>query len=485
MVFNSIQYLLFFAVVCSAYFLLQHRWRWALLLGSSYFFYAVWNPKYLVLILASTLVDYVAGLALDRLEKPRARISVLIGSLTCNLGLLFTFKYFDFAVDVVRSMLGWTGIEIHPPELQFLLPVGISFYTFQSLSYSIEVYRRTHGPERHLGIFALYVAFFPQLVAGPIERSYRLLPQFLEDHGLDYDRMVSGFRLILWGLFKKVVVADNLALAVDLIYSVDADALGPAIALGTIFFAYQIYCDFSGYSDIAVGSARVLGFDLMTNFKRPYHADSIAEFWQRWHISLSTWFRDYLYIPLGGNRVSAGRWFINIAAVFVISGLWHGANLTFIIWGTLHGIYYLLEHALRKMGSGLAKPRTGTRKGRLFPTLCVFSLTCFAWIFFRAEDLTHAMNLIAGLTQGWGVLFSPEQIRHGLAEISLDPGHVLACIVYIVVLEVIEWAAVPGQAPRLLNFPAPAIHWPVYVALLLAIGNLGATREIPFIYFQF
>lgn len=484
MLFNSIEYIVFFPACVSIYFLLPHRARWAFLLAASYFFYAHWNPKYLVLIVASTLVDYVVGIGLMRTRAVRWRRALLVASLTCNLGLLFTFKYFNFAVDTARSVLAWTGIEIYPPELQFLLPVGISFYTFQTLSYTIDVYTGKRNAESHLGVFALYVAFFPQLVAGPIERSVNLLPQFFEKHRIQYDLVTSGLRLILWGMFKKVVVADNLAVVVDACFTSQEGGIGPITVLGTVFFAYQIYCDFSGYSDIAIGSARVMGFDLMTNFNRPYHADSFTEFWRRWHISLSSWFRDYVYIPLGGNRVGLTRWAINISAVFVLSGVWHGANLTFICWGALHAIYYLSETVLGWYGARGAQSNQ-VRLPRAVRTFIVFVFTCVAWIFFRAESVSHAGNLILSLGWGWGQFVTLVDIRALLQTLGLSLEQVLAGIAYIVFLELFEWKQVAGMAPRLLNTTAWLPRWLAYAAVTLGILNLGAGREINFIYFQF
>lgn len=482
MLFNSFEYLVFLPVCVATYYLLPQRIRWCFLLLASYSFYSFWNPKYLVLILASTVVDYAVGLALSATQRRRVRLWLLITSLTCNLGLLFTFKYYGFAVDVAQTMLGWTGIEIHPPELQFLLPVGISFYTFQTLSYTLDVYMRKRPAERHLGVFAVYVAFFPQLVAGPIERSYSLLPQFFEKHRIEYDLVVSGLRLILWGMFKKIVVADNLAIVVDRCFD---NPVGPLTLIGVVFFAYQIYCDFSGYSDIAIGSARLMGFDLMTNFHRPYHADSFVDFWRRWHISLSTWFRDYVYIPLGGSRVPLWRWGVNIAAVFVLSGAWHGANMTFIVWGALHAFFYLSEAAIEGFQKRRGTFETSAGLPRGVRTFLVFGLTCFTWVFFRAESMSHAMRVIASTVDGWNRFTSLDNVSVALASIDLTMGNVVWGAIYIFVLELIEWNQTAGSAPRILNAGGWFIRWSAYAAMILIIWNLGATREISFIYFQF
>lgn len=352
MLFNSLEFLLFFPVVVALYFATPARYRWILLLAASYYFYAAWKAEYLVLIIGSTVVDYWAGLRMGRHETRTGRRPFLIASVVTNLGVLFTFKYFNFFNDSVRAVLDRANIFYDVPAFELLLPVGISFYTFQSLSYSIDVYRGQKTPERHLGIFALYVAFFPQLVAGPIERSTHLLPQFFEQHRFEYDRAVDGLRLILWGFFKKLVIADRLAIYVNEVYGNPGAHSGGAIALATYFFAFQIYCDFSGYSDIAIGSARVMGYDLMDNFRRPYFAKSIREFWSRWHISLSTWFRDYVYVPLGGSRVATWVWYSNLMIVFLVSGLWHGANWTFVVWGGLHGTYMVVGLATQRLRSG-------------------------------------------------------------------------------------------------------------------------------------
>ena len=307
MLFNSLQFLAFFPVVVAVYFAMPKRLRWAFLLAASYYFYMCWKPEYVLLIWASTAVDYIAGLQMSKAINKSSRRAWLALSLSTNLGILFSFKYWNFFSENVRDLLGRMDVTAGIPEFDLLLPVGISFYTFQTLSYSVDVYRGRLEPERHLGRFALYVAFFPQLVAGPIERASRLLPQFWQDIDFDYDRMGSGLRQMTWGMFKKVVVADRLAIYVDSVYSDPSAHQGLPVVAATYFFAFQIYCDFSGYSDIAIGAARVLGFDLMENFKRPYFARSVSDFWRRWHISLSTWFRDYVYIPLGGSRTTPSR----------------------------------------------------------------------------------------------------------------------------------------------------------------------------------
>ena len=340
MIFTTYQFLVFFICVFVLFFTVPKSWRHPLLLIASYYFYMCSIPWCITVIIAITLIDFWAGIRIENAPTKPGKRAYLVLSIVSNFGLLFTLKYAGF---FAQSMLNdFLGLNI--PVLHFILPLGISFHTFQAVSYTVEVYRGRVPAERNLLTYALYVAFFPQMVAGPIERPYQLLPQFHSEKVLRLDPFRSGFRVALWGVFKKVVVADLLAAAVNLVYAHPERFSGPQLALATFFFAVQIYCDFSGYSDIAIGIARMMGYDLMINFRQPYFAKSIGEFWHRWHISLSTWFRDYLYIPLGGNRVSKPRYFFNIMIVFMLSGLWHGANWTYLIWGALHGAYLLFGH---------------------------------------------------------------------------------------------------------------------------------------------
>ena len=320
MLFNSLHFLIFFPIVIVIYFCIPHKYRWILLLFASYYFYMSWKAEYVILILISTIIDYFVAIKISREDNEKMRKIYLLLSIITNIGLLISFKYLNFISSSVSEFLQLFSIQFSPIILDVLLPVGISFYTFQTLSYTIDVYRRRIKPERHFGIFAVYVSFFPQLVAGPIERGKNLLPQFLEKHYFDYIRVTNGLKLMLWGFFKKIVIADRLAVVVNAVYNNPTEFTGAPLILATVFFAFQIYCDFSGYSDIAIGTAQVMGYNLMDNFKRPYFAGSISEFWQRWHISLSTWFRDYLYIPLGGSRVSIPRWYFNLIIIFIVSG---------------------------------------------------------------------------------------------------------------------------------------------------------------------
>lgn len=481
MLFNSLEFLMFFPVVVGLYFACPPRFRWILLLGASYYFYAAWRLEYLLLIIISTLVDYVVSLGMARTISDVERRILLGFSLLTNLGILFGFKYFNFFSDTTRQLLNQFNIFYDMPMFDVLLPVGISFYTFQTLSYTIDVYRGKIEPEKHLGIFALYVAFFPQLVAGPIERATNMLPQFWQQHEFDAERVVSGLRLMLWGMFKKVVIADRLGVYVDAVYNNPAEYSGEPLLLATLFFTFQIYCDFSGYSDLAIGAARIMGYDLMENFRQPYFAQSIREFWQRWHISLSTWFRDYVYIPLGGNRAGVNRWYLNLLVTFVISGLWHGANWTFIVWGALHGFYLLLQiwtyRPITMLFERLGlEPDSIARQ--LIQTVVTFVLAAFAWIFFRANSISDAGLIISKLFSFGMDVTAP------IAEVVAEPGlELLFAVALLLILTCVDYLQTFQRWPQL--FHLRPVRWAAYVLLTLAILNLGVTTEVPFIYFQF
>ncbi|MCP4632314.1 MAG: MBOAT family protein [candidate division Zixibacteria bacterium] len=408
MLFNSIHFLLFFPIVILIYFAIPHRYRWILLLTASYYFYMCWKVEYILLIITSTLIDYYAGIQMGKTHVKRKRKKYLVLSLLTNLGLLFSFKYFNFLNESMRAAFDHFNLFYNIPYFNILLPVGISFYTFQTLSYSIDVYRGKIEPERHLGIFALYVAFFPQLVAGPIERSSRLLPQFYKKFNFDGERITSGLTLLLWGFFKKLVIADRLAIVVDAVFNNQANHSGVTLAVVAYLFTIQIYCDFSGYSDIAIGAARIMGFNLMTNFKNPFLTKSIDEFWKRNHISLSSWFRDYLYIALGGNRVSKWRWYFNIFITFVISGIWHGANWTFAVWGAIHGFYLIFSIWIadyrKKLYEFLGIYKI-PRLHKFFAIIITFTLHSFSMIFFRALSISDAFDIIRKIFTFEGSLF--------------------------------------------------------------------------------
>jgi D-alanyl-lipoteichoic acid acyltransferase DltB (MBOAT superfamily) len=386
MIFNSVHFIFFFIVTTILYYALPHRFRWAFLLAISCYFYMVFRPIYILILAGTIVVDYVAGLFLESTTNPRRKKIFLVASIIANVGVLAVFKYYNFINDNLTELLGVFHLKNEIPMLRILLPIGLSFHTFQAMSYTIEVYRGKQQAEKHFGMYALYVMFYPQLVAGPIERPQNILHQLKEKVVFNYDHIVSGLKLILWGLFVKVVIADRLSIYVDIVYNSPEHHSAISSLVATLFFTFQIYCDFSGYSSIAIGCAKVLGIDLMINFRRPYMSTSIREFWSRWHISLSTWFRDYLYIPLGGNRVSLYRNMFNLFFVFLVSGLWHGANWTFIIWGALHGFYLIMEIVFDRLVPSIKLPRS-------IRWILNFVLVAIAWVFFRASNFQTAKQI--------------------------------------------------------------------------------------------
>jgi len=401
-------------------------------------------------------------------------------SLTVNLGLLFLFKYFNLFNDSLRQVFSTLNIFYGVPEFKALLPIGISFYTFQTLSYSIDVYLKTRPAEKHFGIFALFVSFFPQLVAGPIERSSRLLPQFFMKHEFNYRRVRSGLLLMLWGFIMKIVIADRLAIPVDRVFGNPTAYNGVPMLIAVYFFSIQIFCDFAGYSNIAIGAARVMGYELMTNFRRPYFSQSIAEFWKRWHISLSTWFRDYLYIPLGGNRVSKSRWVFNIITVFLLSGLWHGANWTFLIWGFLHGFYFLFSSWTQTLRTGLCSMTRLDllpRLHRFIKIVVTFHLVCLAWIFFRANSNREALYILTHLFSG--IEF---KIRYGL---GLGLFEMSVAVSAILILGFVEYWQSKRNLGTWFYERSLVTRWTVYYAMVLLLVFFGHFSGQKFIYFQF
>lgn len=489
MLFNSIHFIFFYPAVVLLYFLTPYRWRWALLLAASYYFYMCWNPMYLVLIAGTTLVSWFCGLQLGRASSRQVKNLYMIVTLFACLGTLFLFKYFNFTMDSIAWSSHLLGLNISLPALRLLLPVGISFYTFQTLSYTFDVYRGDIEPEKHLGVFAVYVAFFPQLVAGPIERSTRLMPQFYEKHSFSFERMCDGLKLMLWGFFKKLVIADRLSIYVDQVYNNPGAYNAPVVILATYFFAFQIYCDFSGYSDIAIGSAEVMGYRLMDNFNRPYFSKSIAEFWKRWHISLSTWFKDYLYIPLGGNRCSLFRWLMNLLIVFIVSGLWHGAAWTFVVWGALHGCYLIIEVLISRTKHGVPLrwrhilfPSTH-RAVKVFIT---FHLVLVSWVFFRANSLSDALIIFRSMGDFHLSSWHPSVVfQQYLAKPALGSWELIIAFVSIGVMEGVHLLQRHGQMRHFLNNYPVWVRWPIYYGLMLGILLFGKFGSNAFVYFQF
>jgi D-alanyl-lipoteichoic acid acyltransferase DltB (MBOAT superfamily) len=489
MLFNSATFIcIFFPLVTGLYFVVPHRWRWMVLLAASCWFYMAFVPVY-ILILGFTIgVDYFAGTWIERSEGRRRKL-LLSASIVANLGVLAFFKYFNFLNESIAAAVRSLGFHYGLPDLGIILPIGLSFHTFQSLSYTIEVYRGHQKAEHHFGLFALYVMFYPQLVAGPIERPENLLRQINSTtagrgirSGSDPDRVVAGLRQMLWGFFKKVVIADRCAVVVDQVYHHPDHYGALSIALATYLFALQIYCDFSGYTDIALGAARVMGFDLMVNFRTPYRSASIREFWARWHISLSTWFRDYLYIPLGGNRVVKWRWYYNLMVVFIVSGLWHGADWTYVIWGGLHGAYLILAIVLTPLMARFSGWTGLDRRPRLTHALNVFitvQLVCFAWIFFRADNIHVAGRIIQRLCTTPIALNDLRQLFADLPRSMLDLTVLLG--VLFVVIDPSYDAWVKGERPP----PRGTYGVVLFAALLAGILLFGYFGSTSFIYFQF
>jgi len=477
MLFNSVHFLFFFPLAVAAYFAFPYRFRWVLLVVAGYYFYACWKPAYLILIVLSTLVDYVAGILMEGSQTQRTRRLYLVLSLCSNLGLLFFFKYYNFFMDTVRPLVDYLDIGVTIPASHLLLPVGLSFYTFQSLTYTIGVYRGTVKAERHVGIFAAYVCFWPQLVAGPIERAQHLIPQLYERHVPNEDDITQGLRLMLWGMFKKVVIADRLAVYVNSVYNNVAYESAPAFLLATYVFAFQIYCDFSGYSDIAIGAARVMGYRLTTNFNKPYSALSVPEFWRRWHISLSTWFRDFVYIPLGGNRVSPWRRHLNLFLVFLVSGLWHGANWTFVIWGALHGAYMVcsvLTADARDRWRAALVPERAMPYYAYVRVFITFNLCCIGWMLFRANSLADAWFItksVLSFDMGGLSIGSTYQFIYG--------------VFGIIVLLMFEKFQRRFSMDEVWARYAPPFRWALYCFLAFTILLIGVFDGGQFIYFQF
>ena len=468
MIFNSVHFIFFFIVTTILYYALPHRFRWAFLLAISCYFYMVFRPIYILILAGTIVVDYVAGLFLESTTNPRRKKIFLVASIIANVGVLAVFKYYNFINDNLTELLGVFHLKNEIPMLRILLPIGLSFHTFQAMSYTIEVYRGKQQAEKHFGMYALYVMFYPQLVAGPIERPQNILHQLKEKVVFNYDHIVSGLKLILWGLFVKVVIADRLSIYVDIVYNSPEHHSAISSLVATLFFTFQIYCDFSGYSSIAIGCAKVLGIDLMINFRRPYMSTSIREFWSRWHISLSTWFRDYLYIPLGGNRVSMYRNMFNLFFVFLVSGLWHGANWTFIIWGALHGFYLIMEIVIDRLVPSIKLPRS-------IRWILNFVLVAIAWVFFRASNFQTAKQILKNI-----YTFKPGPLYIGNAS------YLVYSFFAILFLFAAEYNAEKlNNRYAWLYSERKALRWSAYLLLILTLLSIGVFNGGQFIYFQF
>jgi len=486
--FNSLQFLIFYPIITVLYFLLPFKVRWILLLAGSFYFYMAWKPEYIILILITTFVAYSTAIKMGQTDDKNKRKVYLCISLIVNLGILIVFKYANFLNDSFRTLFTWFNIPYNVPGFNLILPIGISFYTFQTLSYSIDVYKGNIKPEKNYGMLALYVTFFPQLVAGPIERADRLLPQFYEEKKFDYDRVTNGLKIMAWGFFKKVVVADRLGVAVSTIYNNPTKHNSIQFILATIFFAFQIYCDFSGYSDIAIGSAKVMGFRLMENFRRPYFSKSIGEFWRRWHISLSTWFKDYLYIPLGGNRVGKLRHYFNLFVTFLVSGLWHGANWTFVLWGALHGIYSIFGRMLAPLRIRLVAVTRLDKFSFLHKALQValtFSMVSFGWIFFRANSINDALYIVKHLFSDLGKVTDFTYLINSISAMGLTKFQFLVAIGGVALIETVHLLERKESIWDRLSRKPVLVRWTAYSLLLTVTFWLAFSENKVFIYFQF
>lgn len=483
--FNSIQFLVFFPIVATAFYIIPHRWRWALLLGASYLFYASWNPKYIVVLFAMTAIGYLSGLLLERETRPKARRFILTLSLLAALGILFFFKYIDLSNRVIQSIFGQLGIS---SVFHLVLPLGISYFTFQTISYILDVYRGLIKVERHAGIYALFISFFPHLTAGPIARANQLLPQFRVVHSPDYEMVVSGLQRMVWGFFKKLVIADRLAAMVNSIYGAPTEHTGAVLILATYAFAFQVYCDFSGYADIAIGVARVIGFKLQENFQQPYYAQSVPDFWRRWHITLYNWLRDYIFYPFSRVLRRSG---LNSDDVLVLvlpplltmlaSGLWHGTNWTFIVWGGLHGVFLASSVLWSRAGSNLRLPfSVPSQIVTVLKIFTTFNLVSFAWIFFRADSISDAVYIVQNLFVG---------MEFNTSLIDLMPFgwyDWLISLSAILLMEAVHWGQRKNSSLRGVIRRQPVwLRWSVYYLLVVAIFIFGRFGAVEFIYASF
>lgn len=502
MLFNSVDFLIFFPVAALFYFVIPQKARPAWLLAASYYFYMSWNPKYAILIAATTLVTWAAGIMIEKNPdaaqkeaggKRADRTALLVLCLVFNLGILFFFKYFDFVFGSIQAVFNGIGLHARVPVLSLVLPVGISFYTFQALGYVIDVYRGEVKAERSLLHYALFISFFPQLVAGPIERSKNLLHQIREPHSFDPARAVDGLLLMGWGFFEKMVLADRLSVVVDEVYNHYTSYSGLQIALATVLFAFQIYCDFSGYSDIAIGAARIMGFTLMKNFKSPYYAVTVSEFWRRWHISLTTWFRDYVYIPLGGNRCARWKWCRNLLLTFSLSGLWHGASWHFVVWGLLNGLYQVIGRISEPFRAAAKKKLKISQESpvwRIWQGLLTFVMVDFAWMFFRADGFFTALRMIqhGACHIGLEVELTPYNILEACSA-GTGKKEFLVAMAGLFLLMLVDHIRQRVDLKAVLRKQNILVRYSVYyvmIFVLLIFGVYGPEYDAAsFIYFQF
>ena len=489
MLFNSVNFLIFFPIVVLGYFLIPEKLKNHWLLVASYYFYMSWQPVYALLILFSTVTTYYCAVLIDKAKSQKQKKLFLASNIVVNIAILCYFKYFNFIVESLLAI--FPGLSIAPNN-NLLAVVGISFYTFQSLGYSIDVYRGDVEKAKDFFTYALFVSFFPQLVAGPIERSKNLLPQLYKSHKFDYDRVTDGLVLMAWGFFKKLVISDGAALIVNAVYNDVTKYTGIQLVMATVLFAFQIYCDFSGYSDIAIGAANVMGFKLMRNFHHPYFSQNVTQFWRNWHISLSTWFMDYIYIPLGGSRKGKIRTYINLLVTFMVSGLWHGASWNFVIWGAINGAYNVIHKAL--FGKREKKLREATKNGKPVkanPLVAVakavgtFLLIDFTWIYFRANTLTDATYVLKNLFSDVSQWFASGYFRTAMESIGFYSNNGIAILYCILFMFVVELWEGKSTITNRLNKANVFVRWGFYYTIILLIIFFGYFGQSQFIYFQF
>lgn len=470
MQFNSISFLIFFVIVSSLYYLIEYKFRWILLLAASCFFYMYFIPEYILILFATIVIDYISAIAIESSEGKKRKLYLIV-SIVSTCAVLVIFKYYDFFQENIINLLNSIGFRAKTKFAHILLPIGLSFHTFQSLSYVIEVYRRNQKAEKHFGIYSLYVMFYPQLVTGPIERPQNLLRQLREFKIFKYQNIANGLRLMLFGFFIKMVIADNLGSYVDDVYSSSSEFSSASVRWSLVFYSFQIYGDFFAYSTIAVGSALCMGYSLIDNFKNPYLSMSIAEFWQRWHISLSSWFRDYVYFSLGGNRVKLSRWILNILFVFSLSGLWHGASWTFVLWGLAHGISYIIESRLQIFNKSINNLNLSLQN--IFKAILIlktFILTSLIWVLFRSHNLEEVKNIYSSV-------FS---FKTGKS-LNIEPLHFLFLSLFIVT----EFLFYNSRFDQWCSNKSVWIRWIIYFTLISLVLLCSSVQDFPFIYFQF
>lgn len=490
MLFNSFGYAVFFTIVFIIYWLVPQKVRWALLLGASLYFYLAFRPVYIVILIFMTLISYGSALLIEKSDNRKYRKALLTGCICISVGVLFVYKYLDFTIVSLQKLMSVFSIGMSGHTISLIMPIGISFYTFQTLGYVIDVYRDKIPAEKHIGYYALFATFFPQIASGPIGRADKLLPQYKNPVIFDTDKAMTGIVMIIWGFYKKLVVADTLSVYVNNVFADVSEHTGGTLMLAAVFYSFQIYCDFSGYSDIAIGSAKLLGIDLMENFRSPYMATSIKEFWSRWHISLSTWFRDYVYIPLGGNRCSKLRRDINLCVTFLVSGIWHGANWTFVLWGLLHGIMQTVENHIpwlnRKADSdNAAQKGVVTKTVNALRIMIVFALVTLAWIFFRADSITDAVYVIGHMFSG--ILSPVSYVKSAIGGVGI-PGNIrlLYVLIIIFILIVTDIFNRDGKLTQVIvGLPKPAriIVCMLFMMVTVLFAQKGVAAE--FVYLQF